>query len=64
MGIIGTFQLFDQSYIFSNGSEGLYISYWNYIMAASMVFTLPVLVIYAFFNRYFVSGMLFTGTKG
>ncbi|MCU0535086.1 MAG: carbohydrate ABC transporter permease [Hydrococcus sp. Prado102] len=47
-----------------NTFKGLYISYWNYIMAASMVFTLPALVIYAFFNRYFVSGMLFTGTKG
>jgi multiple sugar transport system permease protein len=47
-----------------NTFKGLYISYWNYIMAASMVFTLPALGIYAFFNRYFVSGMLFTGTKG
>jgi multiple sugar transport system permease protein len=47
-----------------NTFKGLYINYWNYIMAASMVFTLPALVIYAFFNRYFVSGMLFTGTKG
>lgn len=25
-----------------------YINYWNYIMAASMIFTLPALVIYAF----------------
>lgn len=47
-----------------NTFKGLYISYWNYIMAASIVFTLPVLLIYAFFNRYFVSGMLFSGTKG
>ncbi len=47
-----------------NTFKGLYISYWNYIMAASMVFTLPALAIYAFFNRYFVSGMLFTGSKG
>jgi multiple sugar transport system permease protein len=47
-----------------NTFKGLYISYWNYIMAASIVFTLPVLLIYIFFNRYFVSGMLFSGTKG
>ncbi|WP_374720072.1 carbohydrate ABC transporter permease [Parageobacillus toebii] len=40
-----------------------YISYWNYIMAASMVFTLPVLVIYVFFNRYFIKGISFTGGK-
>lgn len=47
-----------------NTFKGLYISYWNYIMAASMVFTLPALIIYLFFNRYFVSGVLFTGSKG
>jgi multiple sugar transport system permease protein len=47
-----------------NTFKGLYISYWNYIMAASIVFTLPALIIYLFFNRYFVSGVLFTGSKG
>lgn len=46
-----------------NSFKGQYISYWNYIMAASMVFTLPVLVIYAFFNRYFIKGITFTGGK-
>lgn len=43
--------------------KGQYISYWNYIMAASMMFTLPALVIYAFFNRYFIQGVTFTGSK-
>ncbi|MEA5596200.1 carbohydrate ABC transporter permease [Rivularia sp. UHCC 0363] len=47
-----------------NSFKGQYISYWNYIMAASMVFTLPVLLIYAFFNRYFIQSVSFTGTKG
>jgi multiple sugar transport system permease protein len=47
-----------------NTFKGQYISYWNYIMAASMVFTLPVLAIYAFFNRYFIRGVTFTGGKG
>ncbi|NJL21347.1 MAG: carbohydrate ABC transporter permease [Leptolyngbyaceae cyanobacterium SM1_3_5] len=47
-----------------NSFKGQYISYWNYIMAASMVFTLPVLMIYAFFNRYFIEGVTFTGGKG
>lgn len=47
-----------------NSFKGQYISYWNYIMAASMVFTLPALGIYAFFNRYFISGLTFTGGKG
>lgn len=46
-----------------NTFKGQYISYWNYIMAASMVFTLPALVIYAFFNRYFIQGVTFTGGK-
>jgi len=46
-----------------NTFKGQYISYWNYIMAASMVFTLPALIIYAFFNRYFIQGVTFTGGK-
>jgi multiple sugar transport system permease protein len=46
-----------------NTFKGQYISYWNYIMAASVVFTLPVLLIYSFFNRYFLQGVTFTGTK-
>ncbi|MBD2101323.1 carbohydrate ABC transporter permease [Leptolyngbya sp. FACHB-261] len=46
-----------------NTFKGQYISYWNYIMAASMVFTLPALALYAFFNRYFIQGVTFTGGK-
>ena len=46
-----------------NSFKGQYISYWNYIMAASMVLTLPALLIYAFFNRYFIQGITFTGGK-
>lgn len=47
-----------------NTFKGQYISYWNYIMAASMMFTLPVMVLYGFFNRYFIQGVTFTGGKG
>lgn len=47
-----------------NTFKGQYISYWNYIMAASMVFTLPALSIYAFFNQYFIQSVTFTGGKG
>jgi len=46
-----------------NAFKGQYISYWNYIMAASMIFTLPALGLYAFFNRYFIQGITFTGGK-
>jgi len=47
-----------------NAFKGQYVTYWNYIMAASMIFTLPALAIYAFFNRYFIQGVTFTGGKG
>jgi multiple sugar transport system permease protein len=47
-----------------NTFKGQHVSYWNYIMAASMIFTLPVLGIYAFFNRYIIEGVTFTGGKG
>lgn len=46
-----------------NTFKGQYISYWNYIMAASMIFTLPALAIYAFFNRYFIEGIALSGSK-
>jgi multiple sugar transport system permease protein len=46
-----------------NTFKGQYITYWNYLMAASIIFTLPVLVIYLFFNRYFIQGVTFTGSK-
>lgn len=46
-----------------NTFKGQYITYWNYIMAASMVLTIPALIIYAFFNRYFIQGVTFTGGK-
>jgi multiple sugar transport system permease protein len=46
-----------------NQFKGQYITQWNYIMAASMVFTLPILVIYAFFSRYFLKGISFKGDK-
>lgn len=46
-----------------NAFKGQYVSYWNSIMAASMVFTLPILVLYIFFNRYFVQSVVSTGSK-
>lgn len=46
-----------------NTFKGQYVTYWNYIMAASMIFTLPALLIYAYFNRYFIKGITYTGGK-
>jgi len=45
-----------------NTFKGQYISYWNYIMAASMIFTLPAGNL-CLFNRYFIQGVTFTGSK-
>jgi len=46
-----------------NSFKGEYISYWNYIMAAAMMLNLPILLIYALFNRYLIQGMTFVGNK-
>lgn len=46
-----------------NTFKGQYISFWNYIMAASTMMTIPSLLIYAFFNRFFIKGVTFTGGK-
>jgi multiple sugar transport system permease protein len=46
-----------------NAFKGQYITYWNYIMAASTILTLPALAIYAIGNRYFIQGVTFTGSK-
>ena len=46
-----------------NTFKGQYYSFWNLIMAASMVFTLPALLLFIFANRFFVKGITFTGGK-
>ena len=37
---------------------------WNYLMAASIVFALPPLVIYYIFRRYMSAGLTMGGVKG
>ncbi len=37
---------------------------WHYLMAASMVAMIPVLVIFFFAQKYFIQGVTFTGIKG
>lgn len=46
-----------------NAFQSDYATYWNYVMAASMVFTIPVLVLYIFFNKFFLKGLSFRGDK-
>jgi len=44
--------------------RGLYHTQWGYLMAASVVVLLPVLVLYAFAQRFIVQGITLTGLKG
>lgn len=51
-------------------SLGLYvflqenISYWNLLMAASAMMTIPVILIFFLAQRYFIQGITLTGLKG
>lgn len=44
--------------------KGTYISFFNIILAGSMFNTIPVLIIFAFFSRYFIQGVTYSGVKG
>ncbi|MDV2686216.1 carbohydrate ABC transporter permease [Alkalihalophilus lindianensis] len=46
-----------------NAFQSENVSFWNYVMSASMIFTLPVLLIYIFFSRFFLDGLSFRGDK-
>ncbi|MFW5941780.1 MAG: carbohydrate ABC transporter permease [Chloroflexota bacterium] len=37
---------------------------WNAILAGSLVTTLPMAIIFVFFQRYFIEGISYTGLKG
>ena len=37
---------------------------WNWLMAASLLVMLPVLIIFLLFQRYFIEGVTLTGMKG
>jgi multiple sugar transport system permease protein len=41
-----------------------YGSLWNDLMAASMIALAPVVIVYLFFQRYFVAGVASAGVKG
>lgn len=44
--------------------QGVYQTYYHYLMAASLVVLLPVLILYAFCQRYFTQGIVMSGLKG
>jgi multiple sugar transport system permease protein len=37
---------------------------WNLQMAASLIFTVPVIILFFFTQRFFVEGVTLTGVKG
>ncbi len=44
--------------------QGIYQTYYHYLMAASLVVLSPVLALYVFCQRYFTQGIVMTGMKG
>ncbi len=42
---------------------GQYAQWWNYMMAASLVAMLPMVVVFFVAQRYFIQGVVFTGLK-
>ena len=47
-----------------SGFRDEYSTNWSHLMAASAVATLPCLLVFFFFQRYFIEGIVMTGTKG
>jgi ABC-type glycerol-3-phosphate transport system permease component len=44
--------------------RGPHVTDWHYLMAASMIAMLPVIVLFFFAQKYFIQGIVFTGVKG
>jgi multiple sugar transport system permease protein len=44
--------------------KGMYATQWHYLMAASTVMVLPIIILFFLAQRYFVQGIVMTGTKG
>jgi multiple sugar transport system permease protein len=43
---------------------GGFLTDWNLLMAAAIVVSLPLIVLFVFLQRYFVEGITTTGVKG
>ncbi|MFH2203364.1 MAG: carbohydrate ABC transporter permease [Elusimicrobiota bacterium] len=46
-----------------NSFQGQYYTFWNIVMAGTMFITLPVIVVFIIFQRYFIQGISTTGIK-
>jgi multiple sugar transport system permease protein len=47
-----------------NSFRGLYTTSWPLVMADSVISVLPVLIVYAAFQKYFIEGIALSGLKG
>lgn len=45
-------------------TQGEYSTQWNLLMAGTVVSVIPILVLYAFAQKYFVRGVVLSGLKG
>jgi multiple sugar transport system permease protein len=57
----------EQNYVLPIGLallQGQYQTNWSWLMAAGVMATLPVILLYLFAQRYFVEGIAMTGLKG
>lgn len=73
---LGTWTDFLSPLIFLNSSDKFTMSLglqqyqsvhstaWAYLMAACVVFTIPVVILFFFLQRYFIEGISFSGVKG
>ncbi|MGE5591510.1 MAG: carbohydrate ABC transporter permease [Bacillota bacterium] len=44
--------------------KAVYYSFWNQVLAGSMFLTVPVVIVFLIFQRWFVQGITLTGMKG
>lgn len=44
--------------------QSAYTAQWGFLMAASLVVILPIILIFFVLQRYFVEGVTLTGVKG
>ncbi len=44
--------------------QGQFVTNWPWMMAASVVVMLPLLIVFFFAQKYFIQGVVFTGLKG
>jgi multiple sugar transport system permease protein len=44
--------------------QGSFLTNWPPLMATIVIATIPILILYIFFQRYFVEGIAASGVKG